>query len=288
MKICALILALLCLTATPLIAQDAADGDRVRLVLTDGTTVVGTIESQTEAEMRLRTDAGVTMNIPRESIRRVEVIGDRRFTQLDPNKTRLLFAPTARPIPQGAGYVAIYELFFPFVAYGITEWGSLSGGISLLPVSPQQLLYFAPKFTFYEQDRTAIGGGFMAVTTIGQVDDDFDIPVFGIAFGLLTQGTAERSVTLGAGLGYADGQFARNPAFLVGGELQLSNSVKLLTENYVVFNVEDAILLGGGIRFFGTRLAADFGLFTNPALLGEGGFPFIPWLGFAYNFGAPR
>lgn len=276
------------LLPSSVIAQDAADGERVRILLTDGTSVTGTLVSETEEEVRIRTEAGVTMNIPRESIRRIEALGDRRFTLIDPNVTRLLFAPTARPIPQGSGYFAIYELFFPFAAYGVTDWGSISGGISLLPFSPQQLIYFAPKVTVHQRDRTAIAGGFMAVTTLGRFDDDFDIPVFGLAFGVLTQGTEERSVTLGAGLGFADGQFARNPAFLVGGEYQVSNSVKLLTENYVVFNVEDALLLGGGVRFFGARLAADFGLFTSPALLGEGGFPFIPWLGFAYNFGDPR
>ena len=37
-------------------------------------------------------------------------------------------------------------------------------------------------------------------------------------------------------------------------------------------------------RFFGENLAADFSLL---ALVGEdtSGFPFVPWIGFAYNFG---
>ena len=47
------------------------------------------------------------------------------------------------------------------------------------------------------------------------------------------------------------------------------------------------LILSFGIRFFGERLSADLGFFY-PMSEGEGiseGFPFIPWLGFAYNFG---
>ena len=48
----------------------------------------------------------------------------------------------------------------------------------------------------------------------------------------------------------------------------------------------DVHLLSGGIRFFGENLAADFALIFP--LTGEGieGFPFLPWIGFAYNFGS--
>ena len=91
---------------------------------------------------------------------------------------------------------------------------------------------------------------------------------------------------------------------MLGGEVQLSNSVKLLTENYLFPYEEHTYLydagtgtyeerwetryepvFSGGIRFFGQQLAADLALFTSPDLFGNGeGFPFIPWLGFAYNW----
>ena len=74
---------------------------------------------------------------------------------------------------------------------------------------------------------------------------------------------------------------------LVGGEHQLSNSTKLLSENYLYLGDEVTIIFSGGIRFFNDTLAADLGLFSSPDLIGAiggGGFPFVPWLGFAYNF----
>jgi hypothetical protein len=37
-----------------------------------------------------------------------------------------------------------------------------------------------------------------------------------------------------------------------------------------------------GIRFFEEKLAADLGFIY---ISGAEGFPFLPWLGFTYNFG---
>jgi len=41
------------------------------------------------------------------------------------------------------------------------------------------------------------------------------------------------------------------------------------------------------VRFFGEDLAADLG-FIYPAGSKITGFPFIPWLGFVYNFGTAK
>ena len=38
-----------------------------------------------------------------------------------------------------------------------------------------------------------------------------------------------------------------------------------------------------GVRFFGEQLSADVAAFVIPELADEG-IPFLPWLGFAYNF----
>lgn len=57
---------------------------------------------------------------------------------------------------------------------------------------------------------------------------------------------------------------------MLGGELRISNSIKFI--------------LSLGIRFFSENLAADLG-FVLPAGSRIKGFPFIPWVGFTYNFG---
>jgi hypothetical protein len=40
-----------------------------------------------------------------------------------------------------------------------------------------------------------------------------------------------------------------------------------------------------GIRLFGDELAADFALVYIRSGTSPEGFPFIPWIGFVYNFG---
>ena len=79
-----------------------------------------------------------------------------------------------------------------------------------------------------------------------------------------------------------NGETADNPALMVGGEIQVSNSVKFITENWKFPDAED-LLVSFAIRFFGEHLAADFGLLTTTGKV-EIGFRFIPWIGFAYNF----
>ncbi|MFQ5584937.1 MAG: hypothetical protein ACE5GL_10920, partial [Calditrichia bacterium] len=59
----------------------------------------------------------------------------------------MLFAPTARPLKQGQGYFSVYQIFFPFVAVGVTDFFTLAGGVSLIPGARSQLLYVAPKIT---------------------------------------------------------------------------------------------------------------------------------------------
>lgn len=257
----------------------------VRVVMVNGDQVVGVIVRDTEAEIEVEIAGGARMTIPRSQVREVVSLAGARFARIDPNRSRLFFAPTARPLEKGAGYLAAYELFFPFVAYGASSRFTLAGGVSLIPGLSGQLVYFAPKFTLVDGEHVAVAGGVMANTVIGDFDDD-DIPLFGLAYAVTTFGGAERAITAGLAVGYADGAFGEHPVILLGGEYQLSDRVKLLTENYVIVGVEDAIGLSGGIRFFGDRLAADLGLITSPSFIREvDGFPFFPWLGFVYNFG---
>ena len=219
------------------------------------------------------------MTIPRVQIQRIESVAGERFERRDPNLSRLLFAPTARPLPHGAGYFAVYELFFPFVAVGIRDVVTLAGGMSLIPGLPNQILYAAPKVTFYRKSSVQVGAGALVGTSTR-----FDHSA-GMLFGIVTVGGSHRSFTAGAGFGYADTEFSTRPVLVIAGEYQVSNFIKLLSENYVIPGYADAIFLGGGVRFFGEKLSADLALITLPVLLAEGdAFPFIPWLGFAYNF----
>ena len=248
-----------------------------RITLTDDSELLGMIESENDSLILFITNAGLELSIDRAMIKEQKIMqgewsGD-TFLRKDPNQTRLLFSPTGRTLSAGEGYFSAYEIFFPFLAVGITDFITLSGGVSLFPGLEEQVIYIAPKVRVLHLDNFDLSGGVLYC----HVDEED----FGIFYGVTSVGSSKASLTLGLGWGYADGETAESPAVMFGGEIQLSNSVKIVSENWKLPE-EDNLFLSFGLRFFGEHLAADFGLVTTT---GETeGFPFLPWIGFAYNF----
>ncbi|MBC7185987.1 MAG: hypothetical protein H5U38_03030 [Calditrichaeota bacterium] len=269
-------------------AQETAGPDStqlVRVILRDGSELIGRILTTGEQQIELKALAGFTVAIPRAEIERVEKLRgelrEGRFLQPDPNNTRLFFAPTGRSLPQGEGYFAVYWLFFPTIAIGITNWLALSGGYSLLPGAEEQIAFFAPKVRLLHLPSFDLSSGFLYLH-IPWGDGDSG---GGILYGVGSVGNADRSWTAGLGWGFSGGKLADKPVLMFGGELRTGRRTKLLSENYLFWEEETTSLLSLGIRFFGAHLAADFGLFTSGELISrEEGFPFFPWVDFAYSF----
>lgn len=274
------------LVPRPAAAQSAqADTLRtVRILLVDGSSQTGTLVEESASEVTIRSAAGITMRIPRERIRELIDVTGSRFVRLDPNISRLLFAPTARAVPKREGYIADYWLFFPFVAYGAGGGVTLAGGMTLIPGISSQLVYLAPKWSIVDGPRSGLAVGVLAVTAVGNVSD-WDIGFAGLLYGVGSIGSPTSSASLGLAFGYSDGDVSGKPVFMLGGEHQISNSTKLITENWWVAGIEDALIISAGIRFFGDKVAVDLAFITVPELIKEGGWPAVPWLGFAYNFG---
>lgn len=270
--------------STPAHAQDKGGFPEgtVRLVLVDGTTIVGTIEREDEAEIAIRSTSGVLTTIPRDQVKSIQPLAGERFFRVDPNRTRLFFTPTARAVDKGSGYVAFYEIVVPFAAVGVGSGLTLAGGVTINP-GTARLAYAAPKLTVLNRRTLSAAVGAIGITALG----DDDGATAGLLFAIGTFGPPHASVSAGVAFGVVDGRVGENPGLMLGGEYQVSNNVKLLTENYFFVGFEEAgALVSGGIRFFGDRLAADIGLVTLTSVLDDvDGFPFLPWLGFAYNFG---
>jgi hypothetical protein len=245
--------------------------------LKDGSELVGRIVSENSEEIFFITNSGIEMKIKRELIQEIKDLEMEEhkgtLRRVDPNQTRLLFAPTARPLKQGKGYFSVYEIFFPMISFGLTDFIALSGGMSLFPGADEQLFYLAPKVNFLNQQNFALSGGVLYIS----ITDESA----GIAYGVATFGKSSGAFTLGLGWGFVEGDFSSKPMIVLGGEVQLSGSTKLITENWLPPGDNGAII-SFGIRFFGANLAADFGLITSTEA--SGGFPFLPWIGFAYNF----
>ena len=256
--------------------NDSIKVEIVKIELKDGSTLIGQVISEDENTIVFKTTSGIKMDIPRVEIKKQAVVTDKikkgEIWENDPNQTRLFFSPTGRPLDKGEGYFAVYELFFPFLAVGITDNLTLAGGMSLFLGADEQLLYIAPKYTFLKKEKVNLSAGILFMK-IPDVDQGA-----GIVYGVGTFGDRDKAVTVGLGYGFSGGDFANSPVITLGGELRAGKNTKFISENWI-FTSGTAPLFSLGLRFFGEKLAADFGLMAPPEA-----DVMIPWLGFAYNF----
>ena len=209
---------------------------------------------------------------------------------VDPNYSRLLFAPTARPLRQGEGYVADHEVLFPGVAFGVTDNISVAGGISVIPglgIS-EQVFYISPKAGFHLSDHASVAVGALVASGGGGDFDDRESARIGFAVG--TFGTPRHSVTVGAGLGDTSSEFSDAvPILMAGGTTTLSRNVALVGETWMFLHDDFQLSeqpFGIGVRLFNERLSADLGVILIGEMIDEG-FP-IPWVSVSYHFGKGR
>jgi len=257
--------------------------------LTDGTEIAGYLIKKDSLIMSVKTIGGVKMDLPLDKIRKTEISRgyseDNEFFYSDPNQTRLFISPTGRALKQGDGYFSLNELVIPIFAYGVTDFISVAAGMSIVPGLPEQLIYFNLKATPYFKDNFGIGAGIFYIGLTG--DGDFSSKVI---YGVSTIGSNTAAVTFGLGGGIGSEGDLSSAMFLFGGDVRISKTVKLLSENFILFdnsssNSKPFSVFSLGVRFFGSRVAGDLGFFTTmETLKNSEGFPFLPWATFTYNF----
>ena len=262
------------------------DADHIQILTTvDGSTHIGKIVKKTANEIEFKTDL-MTVTIPISKVKKIKQIpissmrnGEYWFA--NPNTTRLYFAPTARMLKKGKGYFSDYYIFFPGVAYGITDNITIGGGISLFPgVSMKdQLFYFLPKVGTQITKRVNLAVGALVAKV-----PSADITA-GILYGVGTYGTTETSITAGVGYGFVydddDSATTDKPMLMLGAEKRLLKHLALVTENWLFPGI-DQPLGSYGIRLFGEKLSVDLAFFTP---LGEDYFfPGLPYIDFVFHF----
>ena len=251
----------------------------VTVSTTDGSSIVGRVVAVNDSSIQLQTAAG-RLNILFDAIRDVQTASQRAAEGWfpNPNSTRLLFAPTGQMLKQGEGYFSDYELFFPGVAYGVTDNVSIGGGVSLFPTGiDNQVYYVTPKLGMSFGEKVHLAVGALAGGVIGG-NGDFA----GIVYGVGTYGTGDASVTGGFGYGFAGKDVSSEPLGMIGGEKRISKNVALVSENYFVTSAIGEPVVSGGVRFMTERLTVDLALF---AFLGNNNdVPAFPWVDFVFKF----
>lgn len=273
--------------AGPALVVSADTSVRQLIRLRDGSTVLGRITESWGDSARVESMAG-TLVLRRANVASVKLVAaasihDGVYWPDDPNATRLFFAPTARMLKKGEGYLANHWLFLMDGYAGITDRFTFGGAMTLLPTEDflkNNVYFLSPKFGITQGERfsTAVGawiGGAPFSDEIGSVN------TFGIAYGVATWSGPSGAFTLGGGYGYAEGKLARNPMVMVGGTRRISRRMALVSENWVFPNVQDHPLVSAGVRTIGESVSWDFAFVT---VAGNGGAVLVPWLGASWKF----
>lgn len=254
----------------------------VKITLTDNSVLIGKILSRNDSIIVFKSTSGLQAEIKSDLIKETEYlrgeIQNGKYIRYDPSGSRLFFSSTARTPKAGSGYFSVYELLFPFFSISATDFLMISGGISIIPGATEQLIFIAPKIRFFNSENFCAAGGVLYINIPDDVDDAF------LGYGVFTIGTKRGGFTVGYGTNISNnGGDDLSGLLILGGDVQLSNSVKLISENYIPIGTDESnIIYSFGIRFFGDNISADLGFFGVTEE--SSGWPFIPWVGFSYNF----
>jgi hypothetical protein len=253
------------------------DGITQELVLKDGSRGYGRVERVVDGVVFFRTASGAVIEVASAevvAIRRADgTMRDGEFWRADPNATRLFFAPTGRSLRRAEGYFGVYEVMLPFVQVGITDRISFGAGTPLFfGDGSAHPFWITPKAQIVSGPNVSVAVGVMHFLNVSDGS-------LGIAYTVLTHGSADSAWTGGLGWGYERGEQSGGSAVgMIGGEHRVGRRVKLVTENYMW---SGGGLAMGGVRWFGDRLAADLGMVMP---LGEDVTFVFPMVNFVWKF----
>jgi len=260
------------------------DSSHVQILTTmDGSSNIGRITEVKETEILFATELG-TIAIPITKIKEIKAVpvasikgGNYWFP--NPNRTRLFFAPTGRMLEKGEGYFQDIYIFFAGAAYGLSSNFTIGGAASLIPGADidEQVFYLTPKIGIKASGKIDLAAGALLM----HIPVDDAPTTVGILYGVGTYGSADASVTLGLGYGFADSKVANKPVVMLGGEYRISRRLALVSENWMVPG-EGNPLVSYGIRFFGPEISVDLAFLTTIGK--EGLFPGVPYVDFVFNF----
>ena len=256
-------------TATP-----ELPGRSYNVELRSGTVFIGVLQTASPETLEFSTkDLGV-VRVQRADLKRLELLtvsqASKGYADVG-NGTRLFFAPTARNLRRGEGYLQDIEIYLLGVNYGITDNISVGALVPIIPGLGATVFAFTPKVSAALTDKFSMGAGVLYARAFGYGG--------GIGYGVATYGTADDNVTMGVGYGFADGfEETSSPVVLLGGAKRVSRNISLLNETYIVSGGFAGLL---GARLHGGRYGGSLGLIYGS---GIGGI-YPAYLELTYRFG---
>jgi len=269
-------------------AQTTADTTLVQIETLDGNEFMGTIVSEDDDKIVLKTESFGEITILQTNIKskkdiQVQQIKDGKPWLANPQSTRYFWAPNAYGLKKGEGYYQNIWVLWNQFAYGLTDNLSIGGGIIplFLFAGAPTPVFATAKFSIPAvKEKFNISIGAIAGTVLGESDTGI-----GMVYGLGTLGSHDSNVTFGLGYGFSGEGFASTPAINFSGMHRVSRKAYFITENYLVISDGEAFgLISAGGRSIIKKVALDYGLFI-PVSAEMDVFVALPWLGFTVPLG---
>ena len=242
--------------------------------LRSGTLFTGVLQSISAEALEFNTKELGVVRVLRTDLKRLELLtasqAAKGYTDAG-NGTRMFFAPTARNLRRGEGYLQDIDIYLIGVNYGVTDNISVGALVPVIPGLGANVFAFTPKVSAAVTDKFNLGVGVLYARAFSYGA--------GIGYGVGTYGTADDNVTVGLGYGFADGfGTSSSPVVLVGGAKRVSRSFSLLNETYIVSGGFGG-LIGG--RLQGGRYGGSLGFIYGS--FADGIYP--AYLEMTYRFG---
>ena len=266
----------------------AQEAETRRVILTDGTVLVGVIEDEDADPLVIVTTDGIEQRVTQDRIAEITDLIAGRFFRLDPNRSRLLVTPTARSLGAGNSRVSTFLYLFPNVSHGVTDRVDLSGGAFFVVGSGDGfvLANLNAKAEIVRTERASVALGGNAFIPLGSGAGGSiggTVYALGTVGNEITAGTVGVYGVYGADFETGDAVLADGALLTFGGETQVNNGVKLLGEVLLPIGEGSAgVAFLPGVRVFGDQFAVDlYGVLGTS----EGEFGgFAPIINFSYNF----
>ena len=289
----------LCLLITfsvTLTAQQTQDSLLYIIETVDGNRYVGSVLSQDDETVRLRTKTIGDISIKRAQIGSMELlrssgIAGNNYLPDNPFVTRYFVGASAYSLRKGEGYYQNSWIFYNNVTVGLTDHVDVGVGIvptflftlgsgnSVLPI------WLTTKITLpVKKDKFNLGVGGAYANIIGEDTGDGG----GYLFGVSTFGSRNKNVSVGIGWFYGAGEgLAERPTFSLGTLQRGSPKWAFVSESYY-FGVGDEglVIISAGARYLGDKISLDM---SGVTFVYTGGgqeiFPILPWLSVSVPFG---
>lgn len=289
----------------------AQTGD-YKIVLQDGTVLKGTVLSNQDSVVAIRTANLGELKIHLSKIKTMDLLVGEGMEAIhttgryagyipNPHPTRYFFAPSAIMLKKGEGYYQNTYLGLNSVNYGLNKYVTIGGGIEIFSTFGMLASNGQFKPTLFITPKVGIPLGKNFYGAIGSMSGYVgagDV-LFGMHYLTGTYGNTERNISVGLGMlgARAQGQVERlnSPVLAFSGMARLTNRLSFVSENWIFtsqlsnqnngqgFSLGTAGIYSYGLRILGEKISVDLGLLNNSDIF-KAIIIGIPYIDLAVNF----